>query len=182
MPIEGHMINGKFMDTGGRVHKHVPKDAVILDTLSGDGQNGNGSTAGTNPTNPVEQPQQPDQKDQSDAGSNSPPSPPATPQTPPLNAAPQQPQTYPKCISYQILKAVQTTSFVQVSVRAHCKGQFADSAIHYDFETIEELYKNWKTDETTGSFIGFKKDAMKLAHAEAIETARKILCEQYNQE
>ena len=181
MPIEGHMINGKFMGTDGRVYKPTPKDAVILDTLSGNGSNGNESTTGSNPATPTEQPQQPAQKEHLDVGSTTPPAPPATPPIPQKDAAPQ-PVTYPKCISYQILKAVQTTSFVQVSVRAHCKDQFADSVIHYDFDTIEELYRAGDLKEEIGTFLGFKKDAIKLAHAEAIQVAKQILCEQYKQE
>lgn len=187
-PIEGHMINGKFMDREGRVYDIVPKEAVILGDITGetgDPNNGNGTKdkstpqpqPGPTPATPAKE-KTPQPKPQ--AEEKTPPTPPvpaeAQAQTPPNSAI-----IYPGCISFEILKAVQTSSFAQVSVRAHCKGVFADSVIHHDFETSKQICDSDIWVSQPGDFLKFKQSALKTAHAEAVETARKILCEQFSQ-
>lgn len=163
MTIKGHMVNGKFMDENGRVYGITPSDAEILDSI-GKGSDGNNGSNGSN-GNGKSKPQ-----------TTSPPTPPATPEPAPT-------LIYPKCISYEIIRAVQTTSFAQVSIRAHCKGQFADAVIHYDFETTDQLYQldpDCKNPEI-GS-LEFRQHAMEKAQEEAVEISRRLLCSQYPKE
>ena len=153
MTIKGQMIHGKFTDEGGRVYDITPKDAEIINTIGGDPEPTDQQTA---PLPPPQTPPIPHSAEQ--------------PQAPAAPAQTLNPPAYPKCISYELLRAVQTPSMVQVSIRAHCKGQFADAVVHYDFEVYEQAPGT--------EIISFKQTAMKLAHAEAVEIARKLLCEQ----
>ena len=190
-PIEGHMINGKFIDSGGRVYDIVPAEAVILgDITTGNPGNGNGNGNGTTPKTP-QPPAGPAQAipSKEEVPQVAPPSPPETPPTPQTPAEVPQPKAtapvnsaaaYPSCISFEILKAVQTTSFAQVSVRAHCKGMYADSVIHYDFETFNQIDDSDIWVSQPGDFLKFKQSALRTAHAEAVETAKEILCKQFN--
>lgn len=189
------MINGKFIDSGGRVYDIVPAEAVILgDITTGNPGNGNGNGNGTTPQTPQPQagPAQaiPSKEEIPQAKEKAPPSPPETPPTPQTPAEVPQPKAtapvnsaaaYPGCISFEILKAVQTTSFAQVSVRAHCKGMYADSVIHYDFETFKQIDDSDIWVSQPGDFLKFKQSALRTAHAEAVETAKEILCKQFNQ-
>lgn len=195
-PIEGHMINGKFMDLGGRVYDIVPGEAVILGDVTGatgTPNNGNGTMDKSKPQSPQPQagqtPVTPSKETtpQPQAKEETPQSPPETPPTPPVPAEAQA-QTppnsaiiYPGCISFEILKAVQTSSFAQVTIRAHCKELFADSVVHYDFETIKQICDSDIWVSQPGDFLKFKQTALKTAHAEAVKTAQEILCEQFNQ-
>lgn len=165
------MVNGKFVDLHGMVHKFIPPDAEILNST--DGKDSKGTTP-HNGNNNGSQPQQTTH--------------PSIPQ--PAEASGSYPTlgnyTYPKCISYEILRAVQTSSMAQVSVRAHCNGKFADAVVHYDFEVYEQLYAVEPEDPDHQNpeidILKFKQTALKVAHAEAVKIAKKLLCEQKERE
>ena len=184
------------MDLGGRVYDIVPGEAVILGDVTGatgTPNNGNGTMDKSKPQTPQPQagqtPVTPSKETtpQPQVEEKTPLSPPETPPTPPelpeaqAQTPPNSAIIYPGCISFEILKAVQTSSFAQVTIRAHCKELFADSVIHYDFETCEKIYRSDTALGYPSDFLKFKQSALKLAHAEAVKTAQEILCEQFNQ-
>ncbi|MBC2746246.1 MAG: hypothetical protein HF975_04420 [ANME-2 cluster archaeon] len=153
MTLKGHMVNGKFMDESGRVYDTVPKDAEIIDSI-GKGKrtagkvNGNGNTGNTDTDKPESR--TPDQVHQA-----------------PIQA---DQVYYPKGVSYEILDAEQTTTYAQITVRAHYKGQYADAVIHHDFEVEEKLMSDQE-------FLKFRQTSLETAYAKAVQIARKLLCE-----
>jgi hypothetical protein len=187
MALQGNIVNGKFVDMHGMVYQIMPPGAEILNSTDGSDTKDTQNTKNTTPSNGNG-----NSGNKTKQPTSNPPTPPATPLTPkateqtqPPAAPASQPQTpppispnispnntYPKCISFEILRAVQTPSMAQVSVRAHCKGQFADAVVHYDFEVYEQAPDT--------NIITFKQTALQSAHAEAVQIAKKLLCEQNN--
>lgn len=181
MAIKGTIVNGKFVDEYGMVYKFVPEGAEIM---SKDNEPGN------EPLEPVPVP-----TEQA-----------TTPQLAPQPAdQTQQVQSLeylPRCISIEVREAVQDSGMVQIIVRAHCKGQYADAVVHYDFGICEQLHRletgqSPAANESNGTshngngnnqhqninpslqILKFRKTALMTAQAEAIQIAKNILYEQF---
>jgi hypothetical protein len=174
MSIKGQMVNGKFVDEYGMVHKFVPKGAEIMDT--------NNKPTPEPATEPAPVPTEQETKPEwvSD---------PVLP-----TAQPVQPAEYlPRCISIEVREAVQDARMAQVIVRAHCKGQYADAVVHYDFEVCEQQQRlecsqspaakegngNYQSTNLSLQMLKFRQTALITAQAEAIRIAKDILYEQH---